>query len=328
MVTIAVDAMSGDLGHEVVVTAIKEVVATDSQIEIIAVGQQAVLQPLLNETEHVRIHDAPDVVKMDDKPLTSLRRRKSSMFQSIALVKEGEAAAALSCGNTGALMGMARIQLKMLEGYSRPAIATFIPCVKCTDSFCMLDLGANVDRDADMLVDFAYLGDALFRAVREIERPRIGLLNIGEEQLKGGKELHEASVRLAASDLNFVGYVESNTLFDKPADVVVCDGFTGNVFLKSLEGLAGMIRGMLIDAYTANSFTKLAGLVSHPVLRGLKQTMDARQYNGAAFLGIRGIVIKSHGNADAVSLRAALEFTVKQARHDLIGMLKEHGNSV
>lgn len=323
MITIAVDAMSGDRGYPVAATAIKNIIAAQPQLEVIAVGQQAVLEPVLAGVDRVRIHDAPEVIKMTDNPLASLRRRKTSIFQAISLVKDGAAQAALSCGNTGVLMGMARIILKMLPGYSRPAIASYIPCDKCRAKFCMLDLGANVDRDADMLVSFAYLGDALVRAVDNLEQPSIGLLNIGEEQLKGGAEIQEAAKRLTESRLNFYGNVEANTLFDKVVDVVVCDGFTGNVFLKSIEGVSSMIKNMLVDSYTANTYAKVAGLASKPVLNNLKETIDARRYNGAAFLGLRGLVVKSHGNADEVALTAALDFTVKQVQQDLIGMLSD-----
>lgn len=320
-VTVAVDAMSGDLGVEIAATAIKEAIATDPDLNIIAVGQQIVLQRFLQGTSRVAIHAADEVIAMDADPLRSIRRYKSSMFQAVALVKDGAAAAALSAGNTGALMGMARIQLKMQPGFSRPAIASFIPCDRCRSVFCMLDLGANLDRSADMLVSFALLGNALARVVLDKANPRVGLLNVGKENLKGGAELLEAGKRLAASELNFIGNVEANSLYSGIADVVVCDGFTGNVFLKTMEGLSGMIRSMIMDAYTKDSYAKLAGLVSKPVLGKLKISMDARRYNGAAFLGLQGLVVKSHGSADVTAFRAALDFSVKQARNDLVGMI-------
>lgn len=321
--TIAVDAASGDGGSAPAAAAIKAVLAKDPRLEIVAYGPQAELERELGGVARAAVLDAPEVIAMDEPPLQALRRRGSSMFRAIEAVADGRAGAALSAGNTGALMGMARIQLKMMPGCGRPAIASFVPCDRCRSEFCMLDLGANTDRTAEMLVSFAHLGAALHRAIKpEVKDPRVALLNIGEESIKGGKEIQEAGEILAASGLNFIGNVEAGALYAHAADVVVCDGFTGNVFLKTMEGLSSMIKNMLVDAFAANPVAKVGALVSLPVLKGLKEVMDVRKYNGAAFLGLNGLVVKSHGNADAVAFEAALDFTAKQLRQDLVGTIR------
>ncbi len=324
--TIAVDAMSGDRGPEVAAIAIRNVLVANPDLHIIAVGDQPLLEKLLSGQERVSFEHTTEVISMEDNPLKVLRRRKSSMFRAIALVAEKKADAALSAGNTGALMGMSRIQLKMQQGFSHPAIASFVPCSRCQSSFCMLDLGANIGRSVEMLVNFAYMGHALVRAVSDIKKPRIALLNIGKENIKGGEELLKAHAKLSETKLNFIGNIEANMLFDGGADVVVCDGFTGNVFLKTMEGLSGMIKGMLNEAFMRNIATKTIGLISSPVLSDLRNTMDGRRYNGAAFLGLNGLVVKSHGNADQVAFSAALEFTLKQTRRDLISLVSSSAN--
>ena len=323
-IIIAIDAMSGDRGPAIAVAAMKAATQEDSQLEILAVGIPKQLEPLVGEAPRIKILAASEVIAMTDEPLKSLRRRNSSMFKAVEAVRDGRAQGAVSAGNTGVLMGMARIQLKMIANYHRPAIASFIPCNRCNDSFCMLDLGANIDRTSAMLVSFAYLGNVLHRAVRGSENPRVALLNIGEESIKGSKEILEAGAILQNSALNFIGNIEANTLFENSADVVVCDGFTGNIFLKTMEGLSSMIKGMLHDAFSRNLVAKLGALASMPVLNDLKETMDARRYNGAALLGLRGLVVKSHGNADEVAFQAAIEFAVRQARQGLVEMIGAH----
>ena len=318
---IAVDLMSGDRGIEPAVKAIKLALEQDTNLEILAVGPQKLSEEKLQGVERVSFLDAPEVIKMTDNPLTVLRKRNSSMFKAIEAVKEGKAQAAVSAGNTGALMGMAKIILKMQEGYTRPAIASFVPCNRCNDSFCILDLGANTDRNAEMLVSFAYLGDALHRSIHPKEKPRVGLLNIGEENIKGGQDILDANKELKDSNLNFIGNVEANNLYENIADVVVCDGFTGNVFLKTMEGLSSMIKGMITDAFSKNLLAKMGAIASLPVLNGLKEVMDVRKYNGGAFLGLQGLVVKSHGNADEIAFLSAIEFTVKQAKMNLIDLI-------
>lgn len=319
--TIVVDAMSGDRGCAPALAASRQALAADPDLELLLAGPSEELAPQLEGLARASVLDAPEVIAMTDEPLRSLRRKRSSMYQAVAAVADGRAAAAISAGNTGALMGMARTQLKMLGGYARPAIASMVPCNRCTDQFVMLDLGANSDRSSQMLIDFAHLGEALYRATRGVARPSVGLLNIGAEVFKGGRDIIDAAAELNGAALNFVGNVEANALYAKAADVVVCDGFTGNVFLKTMEGLSGMIKGMISDAFAANLAARLGALASLPVLNGLKEVMDPRKYNGAAFLGLRGIVVKSHGDADEVAWRAALDFTIAQARMNLVGML-------
>ena len=319
--TVAVDAASGDGGLAPAAAAIRAVLRRETDLDILAVGPAEELRALLGETERATIVDAPEVISMSEPPLQTLRKRASSMFRTIEAVAEGRAGAALSAGNTGALMGMGRTQLKVLSG-CRPAIASFVPCDRCRESFCMLDLGASTDRTAELLVSHAHLGAALHRAIKGSTRPRIALLNIGEESIKGDAELRAAGEQLQASDLNFIGNVEADALYAHHADVAVCDGFTGNIFLKTMEGLSGMVKHMMVDAFNANAMAQFSGLVARPVLNNLKRVMDKRKYNGAAILGLNGLVVKSHGNADAVAFEAALDFTVRQLRHDLVAAMR------
>ena len=218
--TIAIDAMSGDRGPRVAVGAMKAAVNADPDLDLIAVGKKETLVPLVEGTDRISILDAKEMVSMSDEPLKVLRRRESSMFKTVKAVADGDAQAGVSPGNTGALIGMGRILLKMIEGHSRPAIGSFVPCQKCSSSFCMLDLGANIDRSTEMLVAFAYLGDALHRAVTGSKNPSVGLLNIGKEHIKGDRQIIEAGDILASSGLNFIGNVEANVIYEKVADVV------------------------------------------------------------------------------------------------------------
>ncbi len=313
--------MSGDRGAAVAVKGISLALAQDPNMHILAVGNEAQLKPLLAATDRVEIVHAEAVVAMSDNPLHAVRRRNTSLFRAVSLAAKGEAAAAVSAGNTGALMLTAKILLKMREPYRRPAIASLIPCAACTDTFTMLDLGANVDRNAEMLVDFAMMGDEFARAVKGTESPRIALLNIGTENIKGGQELLAADSLLRESKLNYVGFVEANALFDPAADqsaqphVVVCDGFAGNVFLKTIEGLSAMIKSMFSNAYRAHPYAQFAGWVSLPVINSLRSAMDARRYGGAAFLGLRGLVVKTHGNSDEVGFASTLEFAQRQVSY-------------
>ena len=255
---------------------------------------------------------------MDEPPAQALRgKRNSSMRVAINLVKEGRADVAVSAGNTGALMAISRFVLKTLDGIDRPAIASALPNQR-GGATTMLDLGANVDSSAEHLLQFAVLGAALVSALEGKERPSIGLLNIGEEVIKGNEVVKQAAELLRASPLNFQGNVEGNDIFKGTTDVVVCDGFVGNVALKTSEGLAQMLAGMIKEEFTRGVFSKLAAAVAYPVLKRFKRRVDHRRYNGAALLGLRGIVIKSHGSADAYAFEQALGRGFDAARRQLL----------
>jgi glycerol-3-phosphate acyltransferase PlsX len=261
---------------------------------------------------------AEEIVAMDEPPAQALRgKRNSSMRVAVNLVKDGRADACVSAGNTGALMAISRFVLKTLDGIDRPAIATVIPN-QTGGVTTMLDLGANVDCTPEHLFQFALLGAAMVAAVEEKERPSIGLLNIGEEVIKGNEVVKQAAELLRASQLNFYGNVEGNDIFKGTTDVVVCDGFVGNVALKTSEGLAQMLGGFVKEEFTRNVFSKLAALVALPVLNRFKRRVDHRRYNGASLLGLKGIVIKSHGSADVYAFECAIRRGFEAARHRLL----------
>ncbi|MEW5769731.1 MAG: phosphate acyltransferase PlsX [Pseudomonadota bacterium] len=320
--TIAVDAMGGDHGPHVTVKAALNVVRRHEDVNIVLVGLDDAIQAELkalhaHTSPRLRIHHASEVVKMDDPLNVALRGKKdSSMRVTAELVKRGEADAGVSAGNTGALMAVSRFVLKTLPGIDRPAIATTLPAR--TGRTYMLDLGANVDCAAEHLLQFGIMGAALVGAVEHKERPSIGLLNIGEEDIKGNDVVKQAGELLKASGLNFHGNVEGDDIFKGTVDVVVCDGFVGNVALKSTEGLAKLISGQLKAAFKKNLFTRLAGLAALPVLGAFKSKLDPRSYNGASLLGLNGIIIKSHGSADVFAFEQAVAKAVEEVRGGLL----------
>ena len=274
-----------------------------------------------------RFVEATEVVTMDDPLEIALRRKKdSSMRVAINQVKNGVAQAALSAGNTGALMAISRYVLKTLDGIDRPAIAGQIPNAK-GQATTVLDMGANVDCTAEHLLQFAVMGSALVAVLSNNNQPSVGLLNIGEEAIKGNEIIKKAGELLraagAAGDLNFVGNVEGNDIFKGTADIVVCDGFVGNVALKASEGLASMIVDLLRKEFTRNLLTKMAAVVAYPVIAALKKRVDSRRYNGGALLGLRGLVFKSHGSADAFAFESALNRAYDAARNNLLAQVRE-----
>lgn len=320
MITLAVDCMGGDHGPRVTLPACRRFLENHPQARLLLVGQAA---PLMGFA-HPRAQSvmATEVVSMDDPVEVALRRKKdSSMRVAIQQVKDGAAQAAVSAGNTGALMAIARYLLKTVEGIDRPAIATQLPNAK-GGATTVLDLGANVDCTAEHLLQFAVMGSALVSALNEDDNPSVGLLNIGEEVIKGGETIKKAGelLRSAANsgDLNFYGNVEGNDIFKGTTDIVVCDGFVGNVALKASEGLASMIGGFLKHEFSRNIFTKIAAIVAYPVLSSFKERVDHRRYNGAALLGLRGLVFKSHGSADELAFEQALNRAYDAARHQLL----------
>ncbi len=332
MIRIAVDAMGGDFGPPVTVPACLAFLEAHPQAEIVLVGQPAVLgaQPqfaALQAHTRCQVLAATEVVAMDDPIEVALRRKKdSSMRVAITQVKDGAAQAAVSAGNTGALMAIARYVLKTLEGIDRPAIATQLPNAT-GGATTVLDLGANIDCTEDHLFQFAVMGSALVSAIANKSSPSVGLLNIGEEAIKGSEVIKKAGELLRsaanAGDLNFHGNVEGNDIFKGVVDIVVCDGFVGNVALKASEGLASMIGGFIKAEFSRNIFTKIAAIVAYPVLTAFKNRVDHRRYNGAALLGLRGLVFKSHGSADVFAFERALNRAYDAARNNLLDRVRE-----
>jgi glycerol-3-phosphate acyltransferase PlsX len=307
---IALDAMSGDRGPEVAAAAALASLAQHPTLSLIVVGQRQTLEPLLapgrdRYDSRLRIEHAAEVVAMEETPRDALRKKRdSSMRVAINLVKDGQAHACVSAGNTGALMATARYVLKTLDGIDRPAIASPIPAIG--GHTYMLDLGANADCTSEHLLQFAIMGHVVAADMSGLSQPRIGLLNIGEEEIKGTETIRSAAGLIGASGLNYVGFVEGDDIFNGIVDVVVSDGFTGNVALKTMEGVAHMVSRFMRDEFTRNWFTRTVGVTALPVIRALKVKLDPRRYNGASLVGLRGIVIKSHGGADDFALANAI----------------------
>lgn len=326
-VTIAVDCMGGDHGPTVTVPAALSFLRSHPDANVVLVGRAEILQPLLEQSAagfgaRLKLHPATEVVEMDDPPAIAMRSKKdSSMRVAIDLVKSGAADAAVSAGNTGALMAISRFVLKTLPGIDRPAIAAVLPTIK--GHTYVLDLGANVDCTAEHLLQFGIMGAMLVSAIDHVERPRVGLLNIGEEVIKGNDVVKQAAELLRASGLNFGGNVEGNDIFKGAADVVVCDGFVGNVALKTTEGLAQMLATFLRQEFGRNLLTRLAALVALPVLNRFKRRVDHRRYNGAPLLGLRGVVVKSHGSADSLAFGNALAKAAEAASNKLLDRIVE-----
>lgn len=320
MTTLAVDCMGGDHGPRVTLAACRQFLERHPEARLLLVGSPAALGGFTHE--RATIVPATEVVAMDDAVEVALRRKKdSSMRVAIQLVKDGKAQAAVSAGNTGALMALARYLLKTIEGIDRPAIASHMPNAK-GGATTVLDLGANVDCTEHHLLQFAVMGSALVSALTNEQQPSVGLLNIGEEVIKGSEVIKKAGelLRSAANlgDLNFYGNVEGNDIYKGTTDIVVCDGFVGNVMLKTSEGLASMIGGFLKEEFSRNPLTKLAAIVAYPVLSAFKNRVDYRRYNGAALLGLRGLVFKSHGSADEFAFGQALGRAYDAARNQLL----------
>lgn len=321
-VTLALDAMGGDHGLPVVVPAALGALARHPGLRVILVGDEPCLMAELTRLkatpgERLRLQHASEVVGMDELPSKALRNKKdSSMRVAINLVKEGQADASVSAGNTGALMATAKFVLKTLPGIDRPAIVSAVPAMN--GHTYMLDLGANIVCTPEQLFQFAVMGSVLMTALYGIERPRIGLLNVGTEDMKGHEDIQQAAQLLSGSPLNYVGFVEGTDIYlsDK-ADVVVCDGFVGNVALKTSEGVAKLIGHFMQLEFKRNLLTKLAALAAMPVLKALKGRMDPRNYNGASLLGLNGIVIKSHGSADALAFGTAIDVAVKEVEQQV-----------
>ncbi|HEY9322879.1 MAG TPA: phosphate acyltransferase PlsX [Candidatus Methylopumilus sp.] len=325
-ITLAVDAMGGDHGPKITVPASINALTRYDQLHIILVGDKELIEKELQKNKYTNtrlsIQHASEVVEMDESPQSALKNKKdSSMRVAINLIKEEKAQACVSAGNTGALMATARYVLKMLPGIDRPAIASSLPSQKGTTY--MLDLGANTDCSAEHLLQFAVMGAMLVSSVTGNPNPSVGLLNIGSEDIKGNEIVKEASELLRRSHLNFYGNVEGNDIFKGTTDVVVCDGFVGNVALKTAEGIAQLMGRFLTQEFKRNWMTKVMAFVSLLVLNRFKKRLDPRRYNGASFLGLKGIVIKSHGGADSYSFFFAIQTAIEESKNNVLEKIQK-----
>ncbi len=325
--TLSIDAMGGDFGPQVTIPACLNCLKKNPDLKLVLVGDESILNDMLTHAKHeygerISIQHATQVVEMDESPQKALKNKKdSSMRVAINLVRDGQADACVSAGNTGALMATARFVLKMIPGIDRPAIISTMPSI--FGHTYMLDLGGNVDCKAQHLYQFAIMGEEVVKVLENIDSPKVGLLNIGEEDVKGNEQVKAASKLLEQSALNYIGYVEGNSINagNTRVDLIVTDGFVGNVALKSIEGAAKMIGDKLKAAFSNNFFSKLCGLVAYPVLKSFKNSIDPRRYNGASFIGLRGLVIKSHGGADVLAFETAIELAEIEAKHDVTGKI-------
>ena len=327
---IALDAMGGDHGPRVVVPAAMEVLAAHPNLQLILVGNRELIEQqlrLVGELNNARItiRETSQVVEMGEAPASALRRKRdSSMRVAINLVHEGQAEACVSAGNTGALMAIARFVLKMLPGVDRPAIVYSLPSMK--GHVHVLDLGANVDCEAKDLFQFAVMGSVLASAVDNNVNPKVGLLNVGSEAIKGSEQVKRAAELLINNSLgiNYIGFVEGDDIYKGTADVVVCDGFVGNVALKTREGLAKMVFKMAKEEFIRSWYGKFAGLIASPVLRALTKRLDPSQHNGASLLGLKGIVIKSHGNAEQKTFAIAIRVAILEIEKNVPEKIQKH----
>ena len=338
---IAIDAMGGDYGPSVTVPAAIDMLAKHLTLQLILVGDQVSLQEILKSHQYdknrLTIQHASQQVEMDELPSQALRTKKdSSMRVAINLVKEGQAHACVSAGNTGALMATARFVLKTLPGIDRPAIISTFPTRNPERNMRMLDLGANVDSSAENLLQFAVMGSVLASAVDNILDPSIFLLNIGEEEIKGNEQVKQTAQLLSGiKSINYAGFIEGDAIYQGEADVVVCDGFVGNVALKTTEGVAILISKLMKEAFMRNTLTKLIGLIVKPVLKSFIKRIDPARYNGATFIGLQGIVIKSHGGAKRQAFTHAIEEAIvhvekkvpERIRHEVEQLLKSSSSS-
>jgi phosphate acyltransferase len=329
-ITVALDGMGGDDGHDIVIPASLAALKRHKNLHLVLVGDETVLEPLLPAKfigkDRLTICHASQIVGMDESPATALRYKKdSSMRVAINLVKAGTAQACVSAGNTGALMATARFVLKTLPGIDRPAIICSIPAENKLRRVRILDLGANVDSSVEQLFQFSVMGAVLTSAVDDIDltKVKVALLNIGSEEIKGNEQVKQTAKLLSeCEDINYIGYVEGDGIFKGVADVIVCDGFVGNVALKSIEGVSKFLAKTIKAAFSRNFLTKLAGASAIFVLKSLKKTMNPERYNGATLVGLNGIVIKSHGGTSVVGFAQAIKCAVDEVEHNVPTLIK------
>lgn len=322
MTTISIDAMGGDFGPSITIPAAIEALKLDLDLKVILVGDREKLNFYLTENNIDKIKDrlsiehASQVVEMDESPALALKKKKdSSMRVAINLVKEGRADACVSAGNTGALMATSRFVLKMIQGIERPAICSAMPTEQ--RAVHMLDLGANVDSSPEMLLQFAYMGSEVSKVAHNIEKPRIHLLNVGSEEIKGNAKVKAAAELLNLSGLNYKGYIEGDEIFTDKSDVIVCDGFEGNISLKTSEGAANLVTNIAKTELSNGIFRKLFAMLLFKTFRTIKDRLDPRAYNGATLAGLQGVVIKSHGGADEIGFLTAIQVATKEAKLQL-----------
>ena len=332
MLTIAVDAMGGDIGVEATLPACAKFLENYSDIKIMIVGDENKIKShnafnnFHNFSTNLEIIHTDEIITMDDSIETALRKkRKSSMRLAVEQVKNNVANVCVSSGNTGALMAVSHYLLKTIPGIDRPAIATFLPNQK-QSSTAVLDLGANADCSAYNLLQFACMADIMVKAVSNIQSPTVGLLNIGEEVIKGNDVVKQAGQLLKESELNFYGNVEGNDIFKGTTDIVVCDGFVGNVALKAAEGVAKMISASIKQSFSKNILTKISALFSYNILKQIRSSFDHRRYNGAMLLGLNGLVVKSHGSADNIAFFHALEYAYRASKYNMIEHMQSKFN--
>lgn len=330
MIHIAVDAMGGDVGLDAALPAVIEVIQETPGIRCTLVGDDSRIQAMLESSAlnaeakaRIFVKPATQVVEMDESPALALRKKKdSSMRVAINMVKEGEADACVSAGNTGALMATARFVLRMIEGIDRPAICSALPRIDGVTH--ILDLGANVDTPPQGLLQFGLMGTAVASIVEGIDHPTVGLLNVGAEDLKGNDQVKKTTSLFKDSRLNYIGFVEGDDIFLGTTDVIVCDGFVGNVALKSSEGVAKLFAAVMKQEFTRSAGTRLAAILATPVLKAFKTRMDPGRFNGASLVGLNGIVVKSHGGADAAGFASAIRVAVKEVQAGMIDNIKAH----
>ncbi|MGB5705276.1 MAG: phosphate acyltransferase PlsX [Arenicellales bacterium] len=330
MINLSVDAMGGDHGLNATVPASIEVVERNPDVKVILVGDSEGIRARLGQKEvsgRIEVQSATEVVEMEDSPAYALRNKKdSSMRVAINLVKAGAANACVSAGNTGALMATARFVLKTIPGIERPAICAALP--KLNGFTYMLDLGANIDSPPENLFQFGLMGSRLISCLGGPADPTVGLLNIGVEEMKGNETIKAAAEIFRQSRLNYKGFVEPDEIYLGDTDLVVCDGFVGNIALKASEGVAQMIMGTLKEEFTRSLTSKMCGLFARPVLNSVKTRLDHRRYNGASLLGLRGTVVKSHGGTDHVGFRHAIEVAIEEVRKNLVSEIENSLTSV
>lgn len=334
-ITIALDAMGGDHGASVVVPAALTMLRRDSRLNLILVGDQATLESYLGKNKaklsnRLTITHASQVVGMDEAPTSALRTKKnSSMRVALNLVKEGKAQACVSAGNTGALLATARFVLKTLPGIDRPAIIRMLPTTDPNTNVRILDLGANVDSTPQNLFQFAVMGSVVASAIDNVPNPKVALLNIGEEEIKGNELVKQTAALLrGCSAINFSGYIEGDKIFTGKAHVIVCDGFVGNIALKVTEGMAKVISTFMRQTFNRNILTRLAGLAAIWVLRSVRKKVDPDRYNGASLIGLQGTVIKSHGSASALAFANAIEAAVQEVKKNVPTCISDQVSSL
>ena len=323
-VTLSLDVMSGEKDPEASITAALNLLTLREDVKIILVGNQEIIekQTLGKAIDRLQILHAEEVVLMNDSPVVVLRKKKkSSMRLAVDLVKNDESQACISSGNTGALMAISKYVLKTIPTINRPALMTSIPTVK--DHTYVLDLGANSSCSPEQLYQFALMGTVISREIGGIEQPRVGLLNMGVEASKGNQVVKEAAKLMNSGPINFIGYVEGHNLVEDKADVVVCDGFSGNIAIKTMEGSFRLMDKFLMDSFNTSIFNKFAGKLSKNALNGMKEKLDPRRYNGALLLGLNGVVVKSHGNSDSTGIQHALVTAIEEVQKEIVFKLKE-----